>query len=339
MWVVLFHAHEGGHLPGLTAALPHWLATPVFECGQSGVAIFFSLSGFVIAHSLRDSRAGGNELLTFLGRRCIRLAPPYYVSMAFVVAAGALSAHVHARALLLPDGKATVSHLFYLQGLLGHPQISDVYWTLCYEMQFYVSYCLLLGIARWVHGREQQVLLAAAVVSLPWGLGIGPAAPGWFIDLWYSFLLGVLSYQAATRRTKWSGFLLFAVPILLSGIVRGDRFAMVASTTSIALGGAMAFHRMGRWLTSRSIQFIGLVSYSLYLTHNQVSGAGFFLMKKLLGTSPAAEVLALGVVIAACLAVSYVMWRFVERPCHVLSRRVGKSWEPVAAPVSAAASA
>jgi peptidoglycan/LPS O-acetylase OafA/YrhL len=50
-------SHAKPHLPGLIAALPKWRGQILFLEGDNGVGIFFALSGFVIAHSVRQRRA------------------------------------------------------------------------------------------------------------------------------------------------------------------------------------------------------------------------------------------------------------------------------------------
>jgi peptidoglycan/LPS O-acetylase OafA/YrhL len=70
--------------------------------------------------------------------------------------------------------------------------------------------------------------------------------------------------------------------------------------------------------------FLGLVSYSLYLIHNQVAGATAFAIKRLgwLGGGAASELLLLLVMVAACLLAAYVGYRWIEKPSIDLSRRV-----------------
>jgi hypothetical protein len=40
------------------------------------------------------------------------------------------------------------AHLLYLQDIFGYPEINDVFWTLCLELQFYLIYVLMLVVAR-----------------------------------------------------------------------------------------------------------------------------------------------------------------------------------------------
>jgi len=49
LWVVLHHFSEGGHMPVLSAAMPHALKAALFDLGNLGVPVFFVLSGVVMA--------------------------------------------------------------------------------------------------------------------------------------------------------------------------------------------------------------------------------------------------------------------------------------------------
>ena len=71
-------------------------------------------------------------------------------------------------------------------------------------------------------------------------------------------------------------------------------------------------------LSWRPIAFLGTVSYSLYLTHNPVNAAPFFLLDKIGAPQWAALLLTL----AVCVIAAYVYWWLIERPSMYLARRV-----------------
>ena len=96
LWVVFFHISAAGHISRLEAQLPRW-ADHIFTDGHLGVAIFFALSGFVIAHSIRGAQITPSYVGRFMLRRSIRLEPPYWASMIFVVAMAMISARVQGK--------------------------------------------------------------------------------------------------------------------------------------------------------------------------------------------------------------------------------------------------
>lgn len=59
----------------MLAVAPSWVAS-VLDHGNLGVAVFFVLSGFVIAHSLHGVRVTPSVVGRLMLRRSLRLDPP-----------------------------------------------------------------------------------------------------------------------------------------------------------------------------------------------------------------------------------------------------------------------
>jgi peptidoglycan/LPS O-acetylase OafA/YrhL len=325
--VVLYHAGAGGHVTELLAALPGSVGACVAR-GHLGVAVFFVLSGFVVAHTLHGTRMTLRTLGRFALRRSLRLDPPYWAAILLVVGAG-LAASAAGAERAAPGVTRILAHLLYLQDVLGMAPISGVFWTLCLEVQFYLGYALLLLVGRNAPGRPLQgrrtaaLLAAAGVVSLLWPLGIGPALPdGLFPPLWHGFLLGVGAYWA-WREPACRGFVAACTAAIAAGAwFTGSEFSAVCAATALGL---FAAARTG-WLTGgldwRWLQGLGLVSYSLYLTHNTVTGAVFRAGARLTGQGVLPEALWLVASVLACVAFAALLWWAVERPSMALARRV-----------------
>lgn len=323
LWVVLFHAAEGHHIDRLLAALPVAVGDLVFRAGHFGVAIFFALSGFVIAHSLRDLPLSGRLYGRFILRRAIRLDPPYWASMLFVVAFGILSATVKHEPVVLPAAGTVLAHMVYLQTILGLPAISVVYWTLAYEFQFYLFFAGMLTLACSLRDRLPQA--AKPVWVAMYGLALISAAGGFswlwrgvFLDMWAAFFLGVLAYQGIeTRAARFAG-LLIAVPILY----RVEPFLLMSAATALFLWLASVRGLAQRKAFFPGMQFLGLISYSLYLVHNPLTGAAGFLSHRLLAPSILSDVIVLAVIVAVSVAGAYAFWWLIERPAHRWTRKI-----------------
>lgn len=342
LWVVLFHAQLNERLDYLSQALPSWINAPLLEWGSLGVAIFFVLSGFVIAHSLRNANIDSLYFRQFSLRRLARLTPPYYVSIAVTIAFALLSSIVKKQPLAPMDEPLSigrlVAHLGYVQELLAFKNINDVYWTLCLEVQFYLLFCALLWLGQWAAQRMQLntdgapksfsaqtlVFLPTAILAALFPLGI-LAIPGRstvFLPLWYSFLVGAFAYWAWTRKLPLNAFRFYGVVLLVAGIVHRDNFAIASVMTAFLLLEVGRANRMQQWLSARWIQFLGKISYSLYLGHVPVIGVVFFLTQKLLGVSVLSDVVCLIVSLAVSIGFAAVMWHFVEKPSIALSQQV-----------------
>jgi peptidoglycan/LPS O-acetylase OafA/YrhL len=330
MWVVLFHFGEGGQVRAFQAALPNWLDHLIFLAGHSGVPVFFVLSGFVIAHSIGDDRVTGSYFGRFVLRRAIRLDLPYWLSIALTLAFAATKMAVYGRTVDAPGIGNILAHMFYLQYLLGLEPINTVYWTLCFEIQFYLLFCLLLWFVCAPSRPDTReptrrlIFGAAAAVSIVWPVIPALQVPGLALGHWHSFLLG--AFLCWHHR----GVITMAWPLVYSAALLGV-FAITRDTFTLAcvLTGALVLVAVQRgalstWLSQRLPQFLGRISYSLYLIHVPVSGALFAICFRMLAHTPLQEALAGVLVLAGNWIAAAIFWRIAERPATELARRIAK---------------
>lgn len=332
--VVGFHAREGHHIAGLDPLLPLPLRK-LLEHGNTGVAMFFVISGFAIANTMVYKRVTPGYVGRFLARRSVRLDPPYWASIALAILVGIASARlVSGKVYHLPSWTDILVHLAYLPELLQRPAISDVYWTLCLEIQFYLSFALLLALVTALGGRLGReralsgVLWPAALFSNLWAFDLAPfRVPGLFVDFWFLFLLGVLIWRAVIRAEdgeyRDTLVAVFELSLLATrGIALGDVPILVAVATGLLVLIAGLSGKLQTWLASRPFQFLGVISYSLYLTHNQLTGALFRGGFALTGRTVFWEAFWLIAVYAASIAFAWLFFRMFEAPSMALSKKI-----------------
>ncbi len=333
LWVVLFHASLEGKLGLLSSLLPNWLVAIVFNWGSLGVAIFFVLSGFVIAHSLREAKIDFAYFRYFSLRRFARLTPPYYFSIIITLGFAILSSNV--KGVAFAPGEMPLSpqrlfaHLFYLQDIFRLGNINDIYWTLCLEIQFYLVFCLLLGLADWLNHAwnlrysRAVVFVPAAILAALYPMGVFEenVRAYIFLPLWYGFLLGVFAHWAWYKRLNYKYFYFYAALLLTIGLLKSQGFVIACVITAILLLEVGRANRMQVWLKWRWLQFLGRISYSLYLTHVPILGAVFFIGYKLFPRSAEIEVLCLVLGIMCCLCFAAITWKIIEKPSIQLSQK------------------
>lgn len=319
--VVLFHAVTAGHVDAVFRLFPTW-TKDIFLLGENGVAIFFVLSGFVIAHSLFRKRMSGGDFVRFTLKRSARLDPPYWVSILVAIGFAYLSSRIVSDKGMPQYTLGQIeAHLFYLQDLLGYPAIGTVYWTLCLEIQFYLLYALMVMSADFM----ALFFAAACIASALWPLHLAPNVwTGLFLPLWHTFLLGAVSYWAWKRPKVAPLFFLFASVTLSAGLFYGERFTVVAAMVSLLLYLCAVRDALSWGLNWRWLQFLGLISYSLYLSHNIVTGAVFRVGKIVSPPGASAELACWIVSVAACVATAALLWWTVERPSLRLSAWLGR---------------
>jgi peptidoglycan/LPS O-acetylase OafA/YrhL len=262
--------------------------------GLWGVHIFFVLSGFVIAHSLRNVVTTPHSVGRFILRRQLRLDPLYWFVL-FLTLGLLFGRHVIATQhggvvdWGLPGPGDVLLNLFYLHNVLhnwlGSSQIVSVAWTLCIEVQFYLFYilCLAIGqsVTRWMTGKGPEKNLSTVSVWLVAGLGLAsltvlnrsmhhpePAdwSP-WFTSYWYYFAAGAMACWAAQGRVRPAVFGAFAALFLFCAAYwRSGGMATGAVAASLLFLVGIAGH-LGDWLNYRPLQFLGRISYSLYMVH------------------------------------------------------------------------
>ncbi len=328
--VVLYHAHEGRHIAQVMTSLPAWAQWPI-EHGYLGVAVFFVLSGFVVAHSLAGRDVTAAFAFRYLTRRFLRLAPPYWVAIMLVIVFAMISDYaIASRKVAAITPGQIVAHLLYLQDAFGYSQISPVFWTLCLEIQFYVVFVALLYFARRMAGASGTddwtlaVLAASALVSAMWPLGLVDSKP-WatsFLVMWYSFLLGAGAFWSWQRPQLQPFFLAFSALLLAAGVILQNSTTVTCSLTALILWNAARCGFLQAGIGWRWLQMLGAISYSLYLTHNVITGATVRVGHSLTGHSLGYEIFWWAIALAASIAVSVALWHWVEKPSISLAGRV-----------------
>lgn len=329
---MIFHIGEGRHVAALQSALPTWLNLALFESGHLGVPIFFVLSGFVIALSIGRDRVTARYGARFALRRAIRLDLPYWASIAITLAFAAVKAHLRpGTGLPITTTPQLLAHLVYLQDFLGYRSINTVYWTLCYEIQFYLMFCMLLGVAhacrRDANDRRPQAILftLAAITSVVWPLLPALHVRGLALPNWHGFLLGAFVFWtlSGVMRARW--FALYA--LALTGVFARthDAFTMACLIMAVILLLVGRAGHLTDWLRTHTLQWLGKVSYSLYLLHLPITGAAFFALDKVFAHTPVQNGMAALIVITLNCLAAWLFWRTVERPSSALAKRIRKA--------------
>ena len=342
LWVTLFHVEVSGKVDAALDQVPAPVRSLVVSRGALGVSVFFVLSGFVMSHSLRRNFERPVDGRAFAARRVLRITPPYYAAIVVAVAFAVLASRVEGRPFSVggTGGEApltlgrALAHLLYLQEILGFENINDVFWTLSLEMQFYALFALLVWVVWWVASRTTvgtamaAVVGPVAVVSLLWPLGLvvhdGRAHVFW--PLWFLFLLGALTYWTWQRRMPPIALLGYFTALAV-GIATGPYAAVTISglVTAAILLAASGWGRLDRWLADPVSQFLGRISYSLYLVHTPVLGATLaILMTGDRASSAGWAWLGLAVGLATSILAATAFHLVVERPSMRWARAVGR---------------
>lgn len=138
----------------------------IWNYGQSGVHLFFVLSGFLLFTPYARAMLNGQSLPStrrFFQRRALRILPAYYVCLAILAA-------LQFRSLLSLSGLENIGlHVIMLHDDVAafNRSINGPFWTLAIEAQFYVVLPLFAwAIGRFVGATRSRLRIVAGVLGV-----------------------------------------------------------------------------------------------------------------------------------------------------------------------------
>jgi len=318
-------SHHLLHSTVLEVALRRILPVPFqIFCGfgSVGVQIFFVISGFVIAHSLRATNISVGTAGNFILRRQLRLDPSYWVILilSLILTQGQRMVPAFV-APSMPDLKAIVLNVFYLQNITGAEAIVGVAWTLCLEIQFYLVMIGLLAVGRCLDKRPGPGLSGISVLLLfVTGVISLTLAPhqrvfgAWMPPFWSYFAAGAICKWSLEKKGRGPVFLAFAALFAAATVWHNTQEMIAGLVTVLSLYTVGRMGHLSDWLRGRLLQYLGRISYSLYLIHLPVLSLIMRGGYKLTHANPWA---ALGWFMAAAgcsVAAAHLLYIAVERP-------------------------
>jgi peptidoglycan/LPS O-acetylase OafA/YrhL len=153
------------------------------------------------------------------------------------------------------------------------------------------------------------------------------------MDHEYCFLAGAVAWWSVERSIpRWMTIAVFGALLAASVSRDGDYKIWVTFATAIALFTAGMLGTLYTWLGSRPLQFLGGISYGLYLVHEPVIALTLHAQRRLALTSTTDAVFIVLFVYLASIMIAYALRRFVEIPSIRLSHKLKptKRSEPLA---------
>ncbi|HHC6463297.1 acyltransferase family protein [Vibrio parahaemolyticus] len=247
---------------------------PIMEFGYYGVNLFFMISGFVIFMSLEYS----DNASVFLKKRWIRLFPTMFIGSLFI----------YITSLVLtnrPVGDVTIFDIIPGMIFVDHDilniifntnlkSIEGVFWTLYIEVVYYI----ISAIVYFSFGREVLKFVIAALFFLSYGfihvfqdfsyfnqIAFIIRKLGLIYYVW--FFIGMLFYESYKGCSK--SFLLIVLAVITVAIT--DNNKIVALLTIALFLFSFSDTLLKKVLEMKWIVFVGMISYPLYLIHENMS--------------------------------------------------------------------
>jgi peptidoglycan/LPS O-acetylase OafA/YrhL len=346
----------------LWVLLGHWAISVPVRLGVPdaklyngyAVDVFVMLSGFAI-FALLEGRH--EPYAPYMVRRFFRIFPVYFFYLVVSVTIQPLvrEAFVDGPQAFMQDRRLDilnnteaywwqhlVAHLTLLHGLIPERWLPDTNfaflgqaWSLSLEWQFYLVAPFLLVL---IKGRYRTWGVALLLVATAVVLAIRPIMGSGFLGAkFHLFLLGIATFYAMREMrhrkvpvTGAVGVAIFACAICFLLLFRSAAvLPFLVWAAAVYIGLASRETQSGpaalasRFLNCAPVQWLGHISYSLYLCHMILITAGLLVLERMpgLGGWPFALALLL-IMLPASIALSSLSFVLIERPFM----RVGSNW-------------
>lgn len=346
-WVVIYHIYynqfydlknNGG-----------WLT--FLEHGYLAVDVFFILSGFVMALSYERFVVKGwtgKSYAAFLMRRIARIYPLYLLVICAITLSIILGL---SHSLPLSGlGKIFAANVFLIQDWGIAPSIDGPTWSISTEFAVYILFPLL-SVCTLV---PRKILIPTAVATgciltlcymqniathnaddrglLDFSHGEHSAWP--VIRCVTEFTLGLYTFRIfknqkirAWFRPAMPSYFLAAVILVVVAIPYSD-ILFVVLIPAFILALALGDNGIARFMGSKMVFFLGEISYSLYLLHNE------FLRIHRLGSAKLetymnpldADLASAAALIVSLLLCAYLTYNYIEKPSRNTIRRLEEQW-------------
>jgi peptidoglycan/LPS O-acetylase OafA/YrhL len=291
LFVMLYHIPQFSN----NRSFPFFNDWALFHRGSEAVWMFFSLSGFLILKQLYVEKKATNSIniLAFYRRRILRIFPLYYL----IVAIGFLYYQ-----FVLPGlGFEFESHYNLVTGLIlsltffanifstfAPGGILEILWSIAIEEQFYLfaaPLCFLLKPKKII---SFLGLFSAGYFVLYFSPYFEHLRPYNMLFFFFSFgglcaiLMDKTWFYKTIFRTRYLIFTL-VVMVFTTPIFKGALTLPIYTLLSFVLFGlfiaAMA-QKPIRWLENNTLNYLGKISYGLYVFHAVIlQGVGLLYLK------------------------------------------------------------
>lgn len=248
----------------------------ILRAGQSGVDLFFVISGFVMVHVTAGKLTLPGD---FMLNRIVRVAPLYWL----------LTFGVYLLGWIAPRLVSSTSHdpmellksLAFIPFVKGNGSVTPIVfvgWTLNYEMFFYCIFAFALTL-----GRERPRLavimtsvLFLAIMTVAHSLRVSVALAFYGSPIVLEFAMGMfvgLLYERSLMVPEKLAVVTIGIGTvgLLSSILWTDfatlRWLVTGVPAASVVAGFLSLERAGYRFKNRILQLLGGSSYSLYLIH------------------------------------------------------------------------
>lgn len=279
--------------------------------GVLGVSLFLLISGYYIKISSQNV-----SVLNLLKKRFSRIWPPYFVAITVI--------YIITKFFVLPN--RTVSFFDYIlnipffNGFLGLPYVDGAHWYLT----TLISGIIILMLIQKCKPQKQQIflviwLILLIILALLVNVKFGGVLKSIFNFLFLCFGGSYMPYMIIgftihfIKKNNIFVLLVFALSLVETYITLGIISCFIMFVSFLAV--IYSLRECGIFLKLKPIVFIGTVSYSVYLIHQNI---GYLILNKFVEIFGAYQLWMSFAVTVITIFLGIVFYYIVEKPCGKL---------------------
>lgn len=259
------------------------------DYARMAVQIFLVLGGYLSAAALApNGYARHSAVAGVLVKRFVRLVVPYVVAVMVTVAITEgvrFWGFSHGSMSATPTLLQFLAHIFLLHGILGLESLSAGAWYVAIDFQLFALVVLGFGLGRRLQGplpsspagiTLPQIGVVLLTLGSLWFWNLESDFDVWAIYFFGAYGLGMMAWWAthdgsADARRGWH-LVMIALVVIALVVDWRDRIALAGITAlSLVWFQALRWPSVTRWLLFKPLQYLGQISYSVFLVHFGIS--------------------------------------------------------------------
>jgi peptidoglycan/LPS O-acetylase OafA/YrhL len=297
-----------------------------FDYARLAVAMFLCIGGFLTGLKLSEPNFfTKHSVQQVIWQKYLRLVIPYLGAIVLAIAASFLASRLmqHHSISAMPDAPQLLSHLFFLQNILGYESLSAGLWYVAIDFQLFAVCALLIFLveklspASWSYKSTRLISLiifSALTIASVTFFNRHDIYDVWFVFFFATYGLGLLT-AFLVRSQSHRVLILTVVAVTIFSLYYQD----FRERLSVAL--LMAFLLFSSYesnwskskLWNNPLRKIGKMSYSIFLVHFPVSLVISGIWAQLYPSDPWMNVLGMGLSALLSLLLAIPFYKYIEK--------------------------
>ena len=255
----------------------------LFEYGRMAVSVFLVIGGYLSGLKLCQANLfTKTSVFDLIAQKYLRLVVPYLAAIGLAIICSFVASYwmVHDSISSLPEPAQLVSHLFFLQNILGYESLSAGLWYVAIDFQLFTASALLIFLierlspASWPLRQTRLISLvsvAALTICSLFIFNLDDDLDIFFIYFFACYGLGFLSaWFIQEKKVLLFMFALIDVLALALYVDYRERI-LLAGITALILSLSHQYNWSDWSIWKNPLARLGQMSYSIFLVHFPIS--------------------------------------------------------------------